>query len=90
MLPEAFHPPHRVSVPPAPSAASPWRFRRRAAARPLWKPMHMQPLYAGAEVYGGRVGEELFQEGLCLPSGSSLTEDQQDRVLEVVRSPAQS
>lgn len=52
--------------------------------------MHMQPLYAGAEVYGGRVGEELFQEGLCLPSGSSLTEDQQDRVLEVVRSPAQS
>ncbi len=41
--------------------------------RPVWKPMHLQPLYADARCYGGAVGEHLFDQGLCLPSASSLT-----------------
>lgn len=42
--------------------------------RPIWKPMHLQPLYRNAKCYGGQVGERLFESGLCLPSSSSLTE----------------
>ena len=42
-------------------------------SRPLWKPMHMQPLYKDALYFGGKVSENLFQKGLCLPSGSNLT-----------------
>jgi pyridoxal phosphate-dependent aminotransferase EpsN len=58
-------------------------------ARPLWKPMHLQPLYQEAEVVGGAVSEHLFRVGLCLPSGSSLGWDDQQRVVEVVRAVAQ-
>jgi dTDP-4-amino-4,6-dideoxygalactose transaminase len=47
--------------------------------------MHLQPLYHSAERYGGQVGETLFRDGLCLPSGSALSEGEQDRVIEVVR-----
>jgi dTDP-4-amino-4,6-dideoxygalactose transaminase len=54
-------------------------------ARPLWKPMHLQPLYAGCEVYAPTVGAELFRTGLCLPSGSAMTDADQDRVIEVAR-----
>lgn len=50
-------------------------------ARPLWKPMHMQPLYAGAPYHGGGIDERLFANGLCLPSGSDMTDDQQDEVI---------
>jgi dTDP-4-amino-4,6-dideoxygalactose transaminase len=50
-------------------------------ARPLWKPMHLQPMYRGCRVFGGRVSERLFENGLCLPSGSSLSESDQDRVI---------
>ncbi len=50
-------------------------------ARPLWKPMHMQPLYAGAPYHGAGVDERLFAHGLCLPSGSDMTEAQQDEVI---------
>jgi len=50
-------------------------------ARPLWKPMHMQPLYAGAPYRGAGVDERLFANGLCLPSGSDMTEEQQDEVI---------
>lgn len=49
--------------------------------RPLWKPMHMQPLYDGAPYHGTGVDERLFTEGLCLPSGSDLTEEQQNEVI---------
>ena len=42
-------------------------------SRPVWKPMHMQPVFAGCEVIGGSVSEDLFAHGLCLPSGSSMT-----------------
>jgi len=54
-------------------------------ARPVWKPMHLQPLYAGCEVIGGRVGAALYARGICLPSSSSLTAEDQDRVIEVIR-----
>ncbi|HYD42130.1 MAG TPA: aminotransferase class I/II-fold pyridoxal phosphate-dependent enzyme [Anaeromyxobacter sp.] len=54
-------------------------------ARPVWKPMHLQPIYEACERYGGGVAEDLFSRGLCLPSSSSLTPAEQDRVVEVVR-----
>jgi len=54
-------------------------------ARPVWKPMHLQPLYAGARTVGGAVSERLFALGLCLPSGSGLTEAELDRVAGIVR-----
>jgi len=54
-------------------------------ARPVWKPMHLQPVFEGCRVHGGKVAEELFQRGLCLPSGSNLTEAERSRVIEIVR-----
>lgn len=53
-------------------------------SRPLWKPMHMQPLFAGAPYHGSGIDEWLFANGLCLPSGSDMTEDQQDEVIDRV------
>ena len=50
-------------------------------ARPVWKPMHLQPVFEGFETFGGGVSEHLFRDGLCLPSGSSLTLDQRERVI---------
>ena len=55
-------------------------------SRPLWKPMHMQPVFADHAYYGDRLSERLFAEGLCLPSGSSLSEDDQTRVISEVLS----
>ncbi len=49
-------------------------------ARPLWKPMHLQPVYAGARAFVDGTGERLFGAGLSLPSGSVLSEDQIERV----------
>lgn len=54
-------------------------------SRLLWRPMHMQPIYADAPYYGGNVAEDLFNHGLCLPSGSSLTDSQIGRVCDVIR-----
>lgn len=53
-------------------------------ARPVWKPMHLQPVYAGFEAVGGAVAEGLFERGLCLPSGSAMTEADLDRVCTIV------
>ena len=53
--------------------------------RLLWRPMHMQPIYKDAPYYGGDVCEKLFEEGLCLPSGSSLTDSDIKRVIEALR-----
>ena len=53
-------------------------------SRPVWKPMHLQPVFAGAPAIGGAVSQRLFELGLCLPSGSSLTTADQDRVIEIV------
>jgi dTDP-4-amino-4,6-dideoxygalactose transaminase len=54
-------------------------------ARPVWKPMHAQPLFARAPRFGGAVADELFARGLCLPSGSNLTDDDRARVAALVR-----
>lgn len=54
-------------------------------ARPLWKPMHLQPLYERCERYGGDVAAGLFRQGLCLPSSSSLDSEDQEFVIEIVR-----
>jgi dTDP-4-amino-4,6-dideoxygalactose transaminase len=53
-------------------------------ARPTWKPMHLQPAFAGLEVVGGDVSEDLFRRGLCLPSGHALTDDDRARVVEAL------
>jgi pyridoxal phosphate-dependent aminotransferase EpsN len=55
-------------------------------ARPVWKPMHLQPVFRGFPAVGGSVSEDLFARGICLPSGSSLTEAELERVCDVVRS----
>jgi pyridoxal phosphate-dependent aminotransferase EpsN len=54
-------------------------------ARPAWKPMHLQPVFADCEMRGGPVAEEIFRRGLCLPSGSSRTDDDVARVVDAVR-----
>ena len=54
-------------------------------SRPLWKPMHLQPVFATFPYYGGAVAEELFQKGLCLPSGSNLTEADRLRITEAIQ-----
>jgi pyridoxal phosphate-dependent aminotransferase EpsN len=59
-------------------------------ARPVWKPMHLQPLFREAEVVGGKVAEDLFARGICLPSSSSLAPSDQQRVIDVVRSCARA
>lgn len=50
-------------------------------ARPSWKPMHLQPLYADSPMRGGAVAERIFATGVCLPSGSGMTDEDQDRVI---------
>ena len=59
--------------------------RENIEARPVWRPMHMQPVFDGAETVGGSVARRLFETGICLPSSSSLTEEDQGRVIEGVR-----
>lgn len=58
-------------------------------ARPVWKPLHMQPLFEGSKFYphaeDGVVSERLFAEGICLPSGSNITVEEQERVVRVIR-----
>jgi dTDP-4-amino-4,6-dideoxygalactose transaminase len=52
-------------------------------SRPLWKPMHLQPVFADFPYYGGNVAEQLFENGLCLPSGSNLSESDKERIKRV-------
>ena len=54
-------------------------------ARPAWKPMHLQPVFAGARMFGGAVSAHVFRDGLCLPSGSSLRDEDQARVISTIR-----
>jgi dTDP-4-amino-4,6-dideoxygalactose transaminase len=69
--------------------ATPENIRQRLAqqsieARPAWKPLHLQPVFDGAPIRGGRMAETIFRTGLCLPSGSALSESDQARVIDVV------
>jgi dTDP-4-amino-4,6-dideoxygalactose transaminase len=52
--------------------------------RPVWKPMHLQPIFQECESIGGEVARDLFDRGLCLPSGSNLTNAELDRVIEAI------
>ncbi|MBI5633952.1 MAG: DegT/DnrJ/EryC1/StrS family aminotransferase, partial [Nitrospirae bacterium] len=57
-------------------------------SRPVWKPMHLQPVFKGAPMRGGSVCEDLFARGLCLPSGTAMTEIDLERIVETIRRPA--
>ncbi len=61
-----------------------WRLEN-IEARPVWKPMHRQPVFAGSRMFGGSVSERLFETGLCLPSGTGMTDEEIDRVAGIVR-----
>jgi dTDP-4-amino-4,6-dideoxygalactose transaminase len=54
-------------------------------SRPLWKPMHLQPIFEKYPYYGKNVAENLFETGLCLPSGSNLTNDDRERIVKVIK-----
>ena len=53
-------------------------------SRHVWKPMHMQPVFNGCRIVGGAVSEDLFSRGLCLPSGSAMSDADVDRVAETI------
>jgi dTDP-4-amino-4,6-dideoxygalactose transaminase len=55
-------------------------------SRPLWKPMHLQPIFEKYPYYGNNVAETLFENGLCLPSGSNLTDSDRERIAKVIKS----
>lgn len=54
-------------------------------SRPLWKPMHLQPVFAKAPAYANGVSETLFAQGLCLPSGPMVTDEDVDRIVEIIK-----
>lgn len=55
--------------------------KEQIEARPVWKPLHLQPVFHGCECIGGAIAEDLFTHGLCLPSGSNLTTEDLERVI---------
>ncbi|KAA6340354.1 putative pyridoxal phosphate-dependent aminotransferase EpsN [termite gut metagenome] len=59
--------------------------RANIESRPLWKPMHLQPIFDDYPYYGEKVSESLFEKGLCLPSGSLLTENDLGKVVEIIK-----
>ncbi|NDV22179.1 aminotransferase DegT [Desulfovibrio sp. JC022] len=54
-------------------------------SRPVWKPMHNQPVFKDNTVFGGKVSEDLFERGLCLPSGTAMTADEQQRIVDLIK-----
>jgi len=54
-------------------------------ARPLWKPMHLQPIFESSPFYGDGTSEKLFKKGLCLPSGSNMTDDDRERIANTLK-----
>ncbi|MGI4738887.1 MAG: DegT/DnrJ/EryC1/StrS family aminotransferase [Janthinobacterium lividum] len=75
---------------PAATSATPESVRqyletRHIESRPLWKPMHLQPLFAASPMYGGAVCTDLFARGLCLPSGTAMGDDELRRVAKALR-----
>ncbi len=68
---------------------NPWEVMKKLRennieSRPLWNPMHLQPLFKGAKSYLNGKSEELFKKGLCLPSGTTLTKDDVKYICEVI------
>jgi dTDP-4-amino-4,6-dideoxygalactose transaminase len=64
--------------------------RKDIESRPVWKPMHLQPVFKGAQKVGGAVSENLFARGLCLPSGTQMTADDIARVADIIRAQAKT
>ena len=58
--------------------------QQQIEARPVWKPLHLQPVFADCECVGGAIAEDLFQQGLCLPSGSNLATEDLERVIHAI------
>ncbi|WP_226588365.1 aminotransferase class I/II-fold pyridoxal phosphate-dependent enzyme [Microseira wollei] len=58
--------------------------QQQIEARPVWKPLHLQPVFAECECVGGAIAEDLFERGLCLPSGSNLTIEDLERVIGAI------
>jgi dTDP-4-amino-4,6-dideoxygalactose transaminase len=78
-----------VTVDPSAFGATPEEIRlalerENIESRPLWKPMHLQPVFRDQPICGGAVAERLFETGLCLPSGSTLSTDEQRRIIDLV------
>ena len=59
--------------------------KQQIEARPVWKPLHLQPVFSEYECIGGEVAENLFLHGLCLPSGSNLTDEDLARVINAIK-----
>jgi dTDP-4-amino-4,6-dideoxygalactose transaminase len=80
-----------VLIDPAQFGATPAQIcdalaRNQIEARPVWKPLHLQPVFQGCEIVGGKVAEEIFRKGICLPSGTGMTQSDIERVVDVIRS----
>ena len=54
-------------------------------SRPLWKPMHLQPVFKNTPYFGHKIAETLFEIGLCMPSGSNLTDEEMERIATAVK-----
>ena len=54
-------------------------------SRPMWKPMHQQPVYSGNRFVGSGVSDELFDQGLCLPSGTALSDSDLERIVGILK-----
>ena len=54
--------------------------------RPIWKPLHMQKVFQEKQMFGGAVSESLFYNGLCLPSGSNLSDEDREKVITILSS----
>jgi pyridoxal phosphate-dependent aminotransferase EpsN len=79
-----------VLLDPAATAATPETLRqhletKNIESRPLWKPLHLQPLFVDAPMYGGATCEDLFNRGLCLPSGTAMGDEELRRVAKALR-----
>jgi dTDP-4-amino-4,6-dideoxygalactose transaminase len=59
--------------------------KQNIESRPVWKPMHLQSVFSGCPMRGGTVSEDLFNRGLCLPSGSAMTKEDLERVVEAIK-----
>ena len=59
--------------------------KKNIESRPVWKPMHLQPVFRGSRCVRGAVSEDIFERGLCLPSGTQLTDGDLDRIVDIIR-----
>jgi dTDP-4-amino-4,6-dideoxygalactose transaminase len=79
-----------VTIDPAKISATPDEIRialekENIESRPLWKPMHLQPVFKNSPAYTNGVSEKLFSSGLCLPSGIGMSEEEQLRVISCIK-----